>query len=155
MNEPADWRAAAAAVAGALAEPGAGPTGGAAAALAGAHAAALVTLVARVSREWSGGPALAREAELLTSRLLELAEADAAAWVAAHRHPEDGPARRQSRAVPEAIRLACAEVDELAQQAARGAALHVHADARVACELAGAAQRAAAAVVGAQPPPLD
>ena len=57
-----------------LAEAGAGPAGGSAAALATTMAAGLVRLVARVSHDWEEAPGIAAQAAALGDRALALAD---------------------------------------------------------------------------------
>ena len=57
-----------------LAESGAGPAGGSAAALAATMAAGLVRLVARVSADWPEAPGVAAQASALGDRALALAD---------------------------------------------------------------------------------
>ena len=59
-----------------LAEPGPGPAGGSAAALATTMAAGLVRLVARVSPDWDEAPGIAAQAAALGDRALLLADDD-------------------------------------------------------------------------------
>jgi len=133
------------------------PGGGAAAALTGASAAALVTMVCRVTLKRLPSPALeavANEADDLRRRLWQLAARDAAAFeavIAARRRPEVeraaavAAAMREATAVPVDIAVASARVVELCDSAndeARAAALG---DLAVAILLAAAALEGAAA----------
>ncbi|HIC95710.1 TPA: methenyltetrahydrofolate cyclohydrolase [Candidatus Bipolaricaulota bacterium] len=100
------------------------PGGGAAAALSGAVAAALVEMVAVLTLGKEGYEAvrgemeqIQTEAEGLLSRLAELIEADATAFegvMAAYRLPKGDPARR--REIEEALKRACAVPLETAEQ---------------------------------------
>jgi formiminotetrahydrofolate cyclodeaminase len=114
------------------------PASGAATALSGALAAALVELAGRFARD----DASVLRAKAVGARLVELADEDAAAYAA---YMADRSAENRARiiAVPEEI---AAQADEIAVLAAQvQAQLHtsVIGDAEVAAELARAAARAA------------
>ena len=66
-----------------LAEPGPGPAGGSAAAVATTMAAGLVRLVARVSHDWDEAPGIAAQAAALGDRSLVLGEEDHRAYAQA------------------------------------------------------------------------
>ena len=137
-----------------LAEVGAGPAGGSAAALATTMASGLVRLVARVSRDWEEAPGIAAQAAALGDRALVLADDDHRAYAAAVeqlRAPERdaalGRALRRAAEVPLSIAEAAADVAALAAFAARDGADSVRGDAWAAATLAEAASVAAARLV--------
>jgi methenyltetrahydrofolate cyclohydrolase len=133
------------------------PGGGAAAALTGASAAALVTMVCRVTLKRAPSPSLSAveaEADDLRRRLWELAARDAAAFeavIAARRRPEAeraaavAVATREATAVPVAIAVASARVVELCDSTNDEARATALGDLAVAGLLAAAALEAAAA----------
>ena len=147
----------------ALEAPAPSPCGGSAAALAGAMAAALVTMVARSSAAWEDAAGIATQARALRSRLTALSDEDAAAFgkvLAAMREPAEGaPATPEQRdfalgsallyaaEVPLRIAEAAADVAELAALAATEGSPPLRADASAAAALAEAATRAAAHLV--------
>ncbi len=114
------------------------PASGAAAALTGAFAAALVELAARFSED---DAALARALEL-RARLLELADEDAAAYSDFMRTRSDED-RRRTIEIPLAVAAAAAETAALAERLAADGRPSVKGDALVAAELARAAGRSA------------
>jgi formiminotetrahydrofolate cyclodeaminase len=124
-----------------LAEVGAGPAGGSAAALATTMASGLVRLVARVSRDWEEAPGIAAQAAALGDRAameqLRAPERDAAL----------GRALRRAAEVPLSIAEAAADVAALAALAARDGADSVRGDAWAAATLSEAASVAAARLV--------
>ena len=137
-----------------LAEPGPGPAGGSAAALATSMAAGLVRLVARVSPDWEEAPGVAAQAAALGDRSLLLADddhrayADALEQLRARDHDATlGKALRRAAQVPVTIAETAADVAELAAVAAREGADHVRADAWAAATLAEASSAAAARLV--------
>ena len=137
-----------------LAEVGAGPAGGSAAALATTMASGLVRLVARASRDWEEAPGIAAQAAALGDRALVLADDDHRAYAAAVeqlRAPERdaalGRALRRAAEVPLSIAEAAADVAALAALAARDGADSVRGDAWAAATLAEAASVAAARLV--------
>ena len=137
-----------------LAEPGTGPAGGSAAALATTMAAGLVRLVARVSRDWDDAPGIAAQAAALGDRALLLADDDHRAYARAlaqldapDRDAALGKALRDAARVPLQIAETAADVAALAALAAREGADTVRADAWTAALLAEAASTAAAGLV--------
>ena len=110
-----------------LAEPGPGPAGGSAAALATAMAAGLVRLVARVSPDWEEAPGIAAQAAALGDRSLLLADDDHRVYARRRSRSSTRPSatRRSARrcATPRACRSQIAEtaadVAALAALAAR------------------------------------
>jgi formiminotetrahydrofolate cyclodeaminase len=135
----------------------AGIAGGVAAATAGAAAAALVERTAHdASGAWSGGRGAVAQARALRARLERLASLDAEALIDAQtqlrgrelpsshqRDLELGARLQRAAEVPEAIAQVCADVAELAAEAAVHAPHDHRADAAVASMLAaGAAQGA-------------
>jgi formiminotetrahydrofolate cyclodeaminase len=133
------------------------PGGGAAAGLTGASAAALVTMVCRVTLNRTASPALsavAAEADDLRRRLWELAVRDAEAFeqvIAARRRPPSeraaavAAAMREATAVPVDIAAASARVVELCDATNDEARATALGDLTVAALLAMAALDAAAA----------
>ena len=124
------------------------PASGAAAALTGALAAALVELAARFSED---DEALARALEL-RARLLELADEDAAAYTDYLRTRSDED-RQRTIEIPLAVAAAAAETAALAERLAADGRPSVKGDALVAAELARAGARSAellAALNGSQ-----
>jgi formiminotetrahydrofolate cyclodeaminase len=137
-----------------LAEVGAGPAGGSAAALATTMASGLVRLVARVSHDWEEAPGIAAQAAALGDRALVLADDDHRAYAAAVeqlRAPERdaalGRALRRAAEVPLSIAETAADVAALAALAARDGADNVRGDAWTAATLSEAASVAAARLV--------
>ena len=137
-----------------LAEAGAGPAGGSAAALAATMAAGLVRLVARVSADWADAPGVAAQASALGDRSLTLADDDhrvyarAMAELAAPvRDATLGAALRRAAEVPLQIAETAADVTMLAALAAREGSETVRADAWAAATLAEAATASAARLV--------
>jgi formiminotetrahydrofolate cyclodeaminase len=140
----------------ALATADTAPAGGSAAALAGAIAAAVTTKVARLS----GQDGLAAQGLALRSRLVELAPADADAFLDARRalaEAEGGGDERRdfnlgrkldrASALPIEIAEACADVAALAAELARTGDPDAQPDAAVAAVLAAAAAHAAVRLV--------
>jgi formiminotetrahydrofolate cyclodeaminase len=137
-----------------LAEAGAGPAGGSAAALASTMAAGLVRLVARVSDAWDDAPGIAAQASALGDRSLALADDDhrvyarARAELAAPQHDATlGAALRRAAEVPLQIAETAADVAVLAALAAREGSETVRGDAWAAAALAEAASAAASRLV--------
>jgi formiminotetrahydrofolate cyclodeaminase len=137
-----------------LAEPGPGPAGGSAAALATTMAAGLVRLVARVSREWEDAPGIAAQAAALGDRSLLLADDDHRVYAhalaqldAPDRDASLGKALREAARVPLEIAETAADVAALAALSAREGAETVRGDAWAAAVLAEAASVAAAGLV--------
>ena len=137
-----------------LAQAGAGPAGGSAAALATTMASGLVRLVARVSRDWEEAPGIAAQAAALGDRSLALADDDHRAYAHALeqlRNPERdaalGRALRRAAEIPLRIAETAADVAALAALAARDGEQSVRADAWTAATLAEAAGVAAARLV--------
>ena len=153
------------------------PGGGSAAAVAGALGAALVVMVARLTRgreRYAEHEATAAEVELAADRLrlelLELADRDAAAYgrfVAARRLPRGSEAERERRratmheAAREAVRVplrvaaATTAVLSLAHRLAEGSNPNAVSDVGAAALFAGAALRAAALNVRINLPALE
>lgn len=141
----------------ALEEPMPSPAGGSAAAVAAASAASLVRLVALASAEWPEARGVAAQAAVRRDRLVELADADAAAFAAAlealREAKEAGRSARLGAAlalaadVPLAIAEAAGDVVALAGLAASEGRPELRPDAVVARELAAAATRASAVLV--------
>jgi methenyltetrahydrofolate cyclohydrolase len=121
------------------------PGGGAVAAMAGASAAALVSMAAR----FSSSDALAAAGDELRARLVQLADDDAAAYTAvlAARGEARKEAMRVATDVPRAIASAAAEVATLAHGLVSSGNPNLLGDARVAEILAEAAGRAAGVLV--------
>jgi formiminotetrahydrofolate cyclodeaminase len=137
-----------------LAESGAGPAGGSAAALAATMAAGLVRLVARVSADWPEAPGIAAQASALGDRALALADDDHRAYARAmeelaepDRDATLGAALRRAAEVPLHIAETAADVTLLAALAARDGSATVRADAWAAAALAEAATTSAARLV--------
>ena len=137
-----------------LAEAGAGPAGGPAAALASTMAAGLVRLVARVSGEWEDAPGVAAQASALGDRSLALADDDHRAYARAmaelsapERDASLGAALRRAAEVPLQIAETAADVAILAALAAREGSETVRGDAWAAATLAEAAAVSAARLV--------
>lgn len=138
------------------------PASGAAAALVGGMAAALVEKVARISVDWDEGRAVAAQARALRVRLTALATADVEAYGAAltamrlpPEMPQDerdavlGRSLERAADVPLAIADAAADAAELAAVAVDRCKPTVQPDAVAAAELAEGAARAAAQLVEA------
>jgi formiminotetrahydrofolate cyclodeaminase len=137
-----------------LAEPGPGPAGGSAAALATTMAAGLVRLVARVSPDWEEAPGIAAQAAALGDRALLLADDDHRVYARAlaqlgapDRDAALGQALRHAARVPLEIAETAADVAALAALAAREGAEAVRGDAWAAATLAEAAATAASRLV--------
>ena len=137
-----------------LAEPGPGPAGGSAAALATTMAAGLVRLVARVSPDWEEAPGIAAQAAALGDRALLLADDDHRVYARAlaqlgapARDAALGEALRHAARVPLEIAETAADVAALAALAAREGAEAVRGDAWAAATLAEAAATAASRLV--------
>jgi len=137
-----------------LAEPGPGPAGGSAAAIATTMASGLVRLVARVSQDWEEAPGIAAQAVALGDRALLLADEDHRVYAHALqqlRSPDRdaalGRALRQAAEVPLRIAEAAADVATLAALAARDGADTVRGDAWAAAILSEAAGVTAARLV--------
>jgi formiminotetrahydrofolate cyclodeaminase len=137
-----------------LAEPGPGPAGGSAAALATTMAAGLVRLVARVSPDWDEAPGIAAQAAALGDRALLLADDDHRVYARAlaqlgapARDAALGEALRHAARVPLEIAETAADVAALAALAAREGAEAVRGDAWAAATLAEAAATAASRLV--------
>jgi formiminotetrahydrofolate cyclodeaminase len=137
-----------------LAEPGPGPAGGSAAALATTMAAGLVRLVARVSPDWDEAPGIAAQAAALGDRALLLADDDHRVYARAlaqlgapARDAALGEALRHAARVPLEIAETAADVAALAALAAREGAETVRGDAWAAATLAEAAATAASRLV--------
>jgi formiminotetrahydrofolate cyclodeaminase len=137
-----------------LAEPGPGPAGGSAAALAATMAAGLVRLVARVSTDWEDAPGVAAQASALGDRSLALADDDHRAYARATaelaapaRDASLGAALRRAAEVPLQIAETAADVAVLAALAAREGSEVVRGDAWTAATLAEAASVSAARLV--------
>jgi formiminotetrahydrofolate cyclodeaminase len=137
-----------------LAEPGPGPAGGSAAALAATMAAGLVRLVARVSADWDDAPGVAAQATALGDRSLALADDDHRAYARATaelaapaRDASLGAALRRAAEIPLQIAETASDVAVLAALAAREGSEVVRGDAWAAATLAEAASVAAARLV--------
>ena len=142
-----------------LEAPAPSPCGGTAAAVSAAMAAALVTMVARGSRSWPEGPAIATKAQALRATLTALGDDDAAAFarVLVARRKQTGTCEEREAAtaaslvaaaeVPLQIGEAAADVAELAAIAASEGARHLRPDAAAAATMAEAAVRAATHLV--------
>jgi formiminotetrahydrofolate cyclodeaminase len=114
------------------------PASGAAAAITGAFAAALVELAAR----FAGDEAAVTRAKALSSRLTQLAEEDGAAYTAFMENRGE-EARRLTIEVPKAIAANAGEVEQLARKVRAQLTSSVAGDAEAAEELARAAVRVA------------
>jgi formiminotetrahydrofolate cyclodeaminase len=114
------------------------PASGAATALTGAFAAALVELAAR----FAGDEEAVTRAKAATMRLVQLADEDAAAYTAfmAERNDET---RARIIAVPEEIAAQADEIEELAERVRSQLRSSVAGDAEAAAELARASARIA------------
>lgn len=134
------------------------PSGGAVAAVTVASAAGLVGMAARFSAELPGATELAAEADVLRTEVLELGDADAAAYaevLAAYRAPREEPGRRDriKAALVDAadVPLRIAEVGVRVAAAGLGLARrgnpNLAGDAMTAVLLAEGATRAAAELV--------
>jgi formiminotetrahydrofolate cyclodeaminase len=142
-----------------LEAPAPSPCGGTAAAAAAAMAAALVTMVARGSRDWGDGAGIASQARALRSRLTTLGDDDAAAFEHVIVTMRNGPGTLEQRDhalgeallhaadVPLQIAEAAADVAELAALAAAEGSPQLRPDATAAATLAEAAVRAATHLV--------
>jgi len=118
------------------------PASGAAAALTGAFAAALVELAARFADD----EAAVTRAKALSSRLTQLAEEDSAAYTA-FMESRSEEARRLTIEVPNEIAASAGEVQQLARKVRAQLTSSVAADAEAAEELARAAARVARRLV--------
>ena len=114
------------------------PASGAAAALTGAFAAALVELAARFADD----EAAVIRAKALSSRLTQLADEDSAAYEA-FMETRSEEARRRTIEVPNEIAANAGEVEQLARKARAQLTSSVAGDAEAAEELARAAARVA------------
>ena len=114
------------------------PASGAAAALTGAFAASLVELAARFAED----EAAVTRAKVLSTRLTQLADEDAAAY-AEFMETRSEEARRRTIDVPEEIAANADEVERLAGQVGAQLTSSVAGDAEAAGELARAAARVA------------
>jgi formiminotetrahydrofolate cyclodeaminase len=137
-----------------LAQPGPGPAGGSAAAVATTMAAGLVRLVARVSDHWEDGPGVAAQASALGDRALSLADDDHRVYARAmaelsspSRDATLGAALRRAAEVPLHIAETAADVAILAALAAQEGSDTVRGDAWAAAALAEAATVSAAQLV--------
>jgi formiminotetrahydrofolate cyclodeaminase len=158
-DAPARWSSSLEHVLDVLEAPAPSPCGGTAAALAGAMAASLVTMVARGSASWADGAGIATQARSLRFRLTALGDEDAAAFadvLVAMREQAGSPEQRdfalgnallRAAEVPLRIAEATADVAELAALAAAEGAPQLQADASAAATLAEAATRAATHLV--------
>jgi len=118
------------------------PASGAAAALTGAFAASLVELAARFAEDGS----VVTRAQALSARLTQLADDDAAAYLAFMETRSD-EARRRTIEVPEEIAEKADEVERLAEQLRPRLRSSVAGDAEAAAELARATARVARRLV--------
>ena len=114
------------------------PASGAAAALTGAFAASLVELAARFAEDEGA----VTRAKVLSTRLTQLADEDAAAY-AEFMETRSEEARRRTIDVPEEIAANADEVERLAGQVGAQLTSSVAGDAEAAGELARAAARVA------------
>ena len=137
-----------------LAQPGPGPAGGSAAAVATTMAAGLVRLVARVSDHWEDAPGVAAQASALGDRALSLADDDHRVYARAmaelsspSRDATLGAALRRAAEVPLHIAETAADVAILAALAAQEGSDTVRGDAWAAAALAEAATVSAAQLV--------
>jgi formiminotetrahydrofolate cyclodeaminase len=130
-----------------------GPGGGSVAALTLAHAAGLVTMVARRSRSsWDGAAGAAAQAQALERRAVSLVDSDARVWadaLAALESPGEELEAKLGRAadVPLQIGELAADVASLASLAAERCDGTYRGDAATAAVLADAAARAAEKLV--------
>jgi formiminotetrahydrofolate cyclodeaminase len=135
-------------------------SGGTAAAIAGAMAASLVTMVGRCSTDWAEGAGVAAQARALRERLLELGDADARAYGAVlqamRRDDAATPEQRDfalgqalivAALMPLAIAETSADVAELAALATAHGKQSLRPDAAVAAALAEAAAHSGAHLV--------
>lgn len=138
----------------------ASPAGGAAAAVAGAMAASLVTMTARLSQDWHEAGGVVAQALSLGDRLGDLAETDADVYtetLITLDHRDEIPADRRDHVLGEALARAAQAPLEIAEAAADVAVLAAEAvervdarlrpDAEIAVALAAAAAEAAARLV--------
>ena len=136
-----------------LATPEPGPGGGSIAALTLAHAAGLVLMVARRSREtWPEAGGVAAQAQAIQSRALPLVDSDATAWVEALDALETrgtGLAAKLDRAAEVPLRIGelAADLAELAALAAERGEGTYRGDAAAAALFADAAARVAEKLV--------
>jgi formiminotetrahydrofolate cyclodeaminase len=114
------------------------PASGAAAALTGAFAAALVELAARFAEN----EAAITRAKALSTRLMQLADEDAAAY-AAFMETRSEETRRRTIEVPEEIAANADEVERLAEEVGSELTTSVAGDAEAAAGLAREASRGA------------
>lgn len=145
----------------ALEAPAPSPSGGSAAAVAGAMAASLVVLVGRLSPSWPEAAGVTAQAASLRTRLIGLAEEDVRAYAAALEAlaaaRESGGARDHllgvalegAADVPLRIAGACADVTALGAQAVFSGKSELRPDATAAVLLAEGACRSAARLVEA------
>jgi len=143
----------------ALEAPAPSPSGGSAAAVAGAMAASLVVLVGRRSPTWPEAAGVAAQAGSLRTRLVGLADEDVRAYAAAlealaaardtggARDHLLGVALERAAEVPLRIAGSCADVAELAALAASSGEPQLRPDATAAALLAEAACRSAVRLV--------
>lgn len=143
-----------------LEAPAPSPSGGTAAAISAAMAAALLTMVGRASSDWDDGAGVAAQAHTLRVKLLELGEADARAYGAVLQAMRDagsgtpqqrdfalGQALVVAALMPLAIAECAADVAELAALAAVHGKESLRPDAAVAAALAEAAAHSGAYLV--------
>jgi methenyltetrahydrofolate cyclohydrolase len=136
------------------------PAGGAAAAVVGAMAASLVTMVARLSEHWPEAGGVIAQAASLADRLGSLAETDADVYtetLITLDHRDEIPADRRDQVLGEALARAAqaplaiaesaADVAVLAAEAVERADAKLRPDAEVAAALAAAAAQGAARLV--------
>jgi formiminotetrahydrofolate cyclodeaminase len=136
------------------------PAGGPAAAVAGAMAASLVTMTARLSEDWHEAGGVLAQALALGDRLGGLAETDADVYTEALitlDHRDEIPGDRRDHVLGEALARAAQTPLEIAEAAADVAVLaaetvervdaRLRADAEIAVALAAAAAEAAARLV--------
>ncbi len=114
------------------------PASGAAAALTGAFAAALVELAARFAEDEDA----VTRAQALSTRLTQLADEDASAY-ATFMETRSEEARRRTIEVPEEIAANADEVERLAEHVVSQLSSSVAGDAEAAAELARVAARVA------------
>jgi formiminotetrahydrofolate cyclodeaminase len=136
------------------------PGGGAAAAVAGAMAASLVTMAARLSTDWNEAGGIVAQSSILADRLAALAQTDSDVYIETLitlDHRDEIPADRRDQVLgealgraaeaPLAIAEAAADVAVIAAESVQRGDARVRPDVEIAVALAAAAAMAAARLV--------